>query len=193
MKLFLPYPPSANDRLTARKGGKGFVNTTRYRAWMEHSAWVVALAMRDGKQQKIMGPYRLDMVAMPPLRSQVRDLDNIIKATSDALKKGGAVEDDRFCQMLRIGWGELDEAGVLVEIEPCRSLLLPVAGRDSSTSATEKPLSPRQSRLDVTTLDALIGGRSDTGRQGAKDSGSRPFSIRAANINSRKSRNNPKT
>jgi hypothetical protein len=80
-----------------------------------------------------------------------------------------------------------------VEIEPCRSLLLPVAGKDSSMSATEKPLSPRQSRLDVTTLDALIGGRSDTGRQGAKDSGSRPFSIRAANINSRKSRNNPKT
>jgi Holliday junction resolvase RusA-like endonuclease len=166
MRVFLPYPPSANERLTVRKGGKGFVNTTRYRAWMQEAAWVAALAMRDSKRKTITGPYRLDMIAMPPLRSQVRDLDNIIKATSDALKKGGAIEDDRFCQILRIAWGELDEAGILVEIESCENLLSPVAGKSKSTLVTAKSQARPRSPRAATTPAAKTGDDSDTDSPG---------------------------
>jgi Holliday junction resolvase RusA-like endonuclease len=139
-----------------------------YKIWMQEAAWVIALAMRDSKLKMITGPYRLDMIAMPPLRSQVRDLDNIVKATSDALKKGGAIEDDRFCQKLTLAWGELDEAGILIEIEACANRLSLVDGSDKSTSekGQKRPRRPRRSPRAATTLAAKTGDDSDTSRRG---------------------------
>jgi Holliday junction resolvase RusA-like endonuclease len=82
MRVFLPYPPSANERLTVRKGGKGFVNTTRYRAWTREAVWIVAMAARGGKG--VAGPFRLFALARPPDLSRSRDVDNLLKATCDA-------------------------------------------------------------------------------------------------------------
>jgi Holliday junction resolvase RusA-like endonuclease len=193
MRLFLPYPPSANARLTMRKGGKGFVNTAKYRTWMDHAAWVVVLGMRDPRYQKIIGPYRLDMIAMPPLRSQVRDLDNIVKATSDALKKGGAIEDDRFCQKLTLAWGGLDEAGILVEIEPCANRLLLVGGSDKSTTATAKSRTRPRSHRAATTLVAKTGDDLDTANPDNQVSGSPLSFIPADDTACPKRRKGPKT
>jgi Holliday junction resolvase RusA-like endonuclease len=192
MKLFLPYPPSVNARMTVNRAGT-MILKPGYKIWMQEAAWVVALAMRDSKQKTITGPYRLDMIAMPQLRSQVRDLDNIIKATSDALKKGGAIEDDRFCQKLTLAWGELDEAGILVEIEPCANRLLLVGGSDKSTTATAKSRTRPQSRRAATIQDAEILEFSATAREVLRASGSPPSSIPADSTACPKRRKRPKT
>lgn len=178
MRLFLPYPPSVNDRLAPTKAGRLMLQT-RYRAWMQHAAWVVALAMRDARGARIDGPYAMTVSAMPPLRSQVRDLDNILKATSDALQKGGAIEDDRFCQRVTLEWGELDEAGVLVEVEPCQNRLLPAAGRSKSPSATAKSQSPRRSRRAATIQGVKTGEALAMGPRGSLVLVSRPSSTSA--------------
>jgi crossover junction endodeoxyribonuclease RusA len=193
MKVFLPYPPSANERLTRAKGRKGFVNTAKYRSWKEEAAWVVAMAIRDG-EKKVKGHYRLDAVAMPPdLRP--RDLDNLIKATSDAMKDGGAIEDDRFCQMVRIAWdvyGDLGP-GILVEVQPCRNLLLSKAGNEKSPIWTEKPQSLPHSRRDATIPAAQTGDHSDTDSPAGKASASPHSSTSAESIACRSMKNNPKT
>jgi Holliday junction resolvase RusA-like endonuclease len=192
MKLFLPYPPSVNARMTVNRAGT-MILKPGYKIWMQEAAWVVALAMRDSKQKTITGPYRLDMIAMPQLRSQVRDLDNIIKATSDALKKGGAIEDDRFCQKLTLAWGELDEAGILVEIEPCANRLLPVAGKSKSTTATAKSRTRPRSHRAATTLVAKTGDDSDTANPDNQVSGSPLSFIPADDTACPKRRKGPKT
>lgn len=191
MRIFLPYPPSANERLTFRKGGRGFVNSAKYRAWKEDAAWIVHMAVRG--HGMILGPYRLDAVAMPPQLNRIRDLDNLLKATCDALKDGGAIEDDKLCQMIRISWGALDGSGILCEVLPCRRQLS--LGDGSGKSPSEKELkSPRQTRRRspraAITPAAETGEFLDTAlREALTASGRKLFSIPAGIIASKK----PKT
>lgn len=192
MRLFLPYPPSVNERLAPNKAGR-LVLQSRYRAWMDHAAWVVALGMRDTGATRIDGPYSLCAIAMAPLRSQARDLDNILKALSDALQKGGAIEDDRFAQTIKLSWGDLDESGILVEIEPCRPQNLPAAGRSKSTSATRKSPTRRQRRLVATIQDAVIGEASDTESLVLRALGLRRSSTSAASTNCVTTTRKPRT
>jgi crossover junction endodeoxyribonuclease RusA len=196
MRVFLPYPPSANERLTVRKGGGGFVNTAKYRAWKEEASWIVAMAVRD-KANKIKGPYTLDVVARPPPLNRRRDLDNLIKATSDALTAGGAVEDDSLCQRVAIEWGPLDSPGVLIGVQPCPHPISPVDGSAKSPSGNE-PKSPRPSRRrnprGATIQAAKSGGSSDTDSPGCRASGRPPSSTLAESIVLLKGlKNKPKT
>jgi Holliday junction resolvase RusA-like endonuclease len=178
MRIFLPYPPSANERLTVRKGGRGFVNTAKYRAWKKDAAWIVALAIRAG-ERRIEGHYQITITAMPQHLWQARDIDNIVKAIPDALKSGGAIEDDRFCQRLTIEWGWLDEPGVIVEVDACESLLLRAAGSAKSPSETPKSPTRRQSRRAVTTPAVGAGVSLATAKGDVMAYGSEPSSIRA--------------
>lgn len=182
MRVFLPYPPSANDRLTVRKGGKGFVNTDRYRAWKSEAAWVVAMAARD--QGSVPGHYTLDVVVMRPRLRRTRDLDNLLKAISDALKDGGAIEDDSLCQMIRIAWGQPDEAGpgVLCRISKCPSPLLPEAGRSKPQEETVRSLMPRHSRRAATIPDVEMALSTATAQEVVRASESRPSSTPADDI-----------
>lgn len=195
MRIFLSFPPSANERLTARKGGKGFVNTAKYRAWKEEAAWTVAMATR-GAGNKIVGAYEMHAIAMPPDMKRPRDLDNLLKATCDALKAGGLVEDDSFCQRINIEWGMLDSPGILVGVQPCQLLNLREAGSVKSLNdrrpSSPRP-SPRQRRLVATIQDALIGALSDTGKGVMKASAKRRSSTSAENIACLTDRNKPKT
>jgi len=177
MRVFLPYPPSANRRLTRAAGRKGFVNTAVYRSWKDEAAWVVAMTVRDS--YAVLGPYSLGMVAYPPDR-RGRDLDNIIKATSDALKDGGAIKDDKLCQRLSIEWRELDEPGIFCEVLPCHLLISPEAGKSSSTSGKAKPPTRLRSRRGAIIQDAQTGEVLATGNLAGLGSGSRPSSISAA-------------
>jgi crossover junction endodeoxyribonuclease RusA len=191
MRVFLPYPPSANERLTVRKGGKGFVNTARYRAWAREAVWIVAMAARGGKG--VAGPFRLFALARQPDLRRSRDLDNLLKATCDALKAGGAIEDDSLCQEIRIVWSDLDEPGILVEIEACESLLSPVAGKSKSPNETRKSPIRRQSRRAVTTPAADAGESLDTAKGDVVASDSPPSSIPAEDTACPKARDKPKT
>jgi crossover junction endodeoxyribonuclease RusA len=191
MRVYLPYPPSANQRLTVRKDGKGFVNTARYRAWAREAVWIVAMAARGGKG--VAGPFRLFALARQPDLTRSRDLDNLLKATCDALKSGGAIEDDSLCQEIRIVWGDLDEPGILVEIEPCASLLSPAAGKSKSPNETRKSPIRRQSRRAATTPAAGAGESLDTAKGDVVASDSRPSSILAEDTACPKARDKPKT
>src|SRR6478735_3497561 len=155
MRAFLPFPPSANDRLTRASRGKGFVNTARYRAWKHEAAWIVRMAVQGGLSA-VKGAFCLDVVANPP-DMRARDLDNLLKATCDALKDGGAIEDDRLCQRISIEWGELDEPGILCEALPCPFLISAEAGKSKSPSRKPKPLIPRRSRRGAIIQDAQTG------------------------------------
>jgi len=96
----LPYPPSAN-RLWRNVGGKT-LKSEPYREWIDSAAWIVKLACKktyDGKG--VRGPYGLTILVNPPDRRK-RDIDNLAKPLSDALKAGGAIEDDHLCQELRM-------------------------------------------------------------------------------------------
>lgn len=119
MKLMLPYPPSANKLWKPVAAGK-MPRTPEYRAWMTEASWLAALAARE--QGRIRGTYKVLVEVCPPSLKRRRDLDNLLKATSDALVKGGVVEDDSLCQEITVRWTVLDEPGLMVTIEPVRVL-----------------------------------------------------------------------
>lgn len=201
MRVILPYPPSANERLTIRKDGGGFgsrrfINTPRYRAWMKEAQWIVAMAVRDGRgigYGKIAGTYRLDAVAHPPSLKRTRDVENLLKATCDALTKGGAIEDDSLCQEISLRWGELDGPGILVEVRSCQSQLSPVDGKSKPPSGTVKSPTRRQRRLVATIQDAVIGELSATGRGVLRVSAKRPSFTSADGTVCEKTKTKPKT
>lgn len=107
----LPFPPSAN-RLWRAGVGKIYRSET-YSTWKRSASWIVAEAVR--KQGRIMGPYRLRIVAGRPDKRK-RDLDNLLKATSDAIVTGGAVDDDSQCQRIEIEWGQVDGVEVSISL-----------------------------------------------------------------------------
>jgi crossover junction endodeoxyribonuclease RusA len=113
--LTLPYPPSTNGIwVRTKRGGVGKSN--EYNAWLEHVGWVIA----QEKPAKIPGKYRLTIEATRPDKRK-RDIDNLIKATSDALQKFSVIEDDHLCQFVSAQWVNgmcTNEAGIRVTIEP---------------------------------------------------------------------------
>ena len=99
---------------------------------MSEAKWTVGMAVRD--QGSLSGPYKLLMRVCPPAQKRRRDLDNLIKAVSDALVKGGLVGDDSLAQEITMRWEVLDEPGLIVEVEPCQSLMPSEPERSSATA-----------------------------------------------------------
>jgi crossover junction endodeoxyribonuclease RusA len=192
MRVFLAYPPSVNDRLTRAKGRKGFVNTARYRAWKEEAAWVVAMAIRNG-ESRVGGPYRLDLIVHPP-DMRVRDLGNLEKATSDALKDGGAIDDDSLCQKQTLRWGRLPSGpGILCEMSKCPNLLSLVAGKSKSPPEIAKSRRPRRSPRAAIPPAVTTGELSATGRGVLRVPAKRPSFTSAEGTVCGKTKTKPKT
>lgn len=116
-KISLPYPPSAN-KLWKPVGYGRMIKTAEYRLWMKEAAWIAAMAARD--QGQLLGPYKLLILACPTLK-RCRDVDNIVKPTSDAIKNL-LVEDDSLCQEITVRWTALDEPGLMVHVEPTEAI-----------------------------------------------------------------------
>jgi Holliday junction resolvase RusA-like endonuclease len=103
----LPYPPSANRLWRAVKGRN--IKTAAYRAWMTEALWAINLA-RPGR---IAGAYHLRIYATPPDR-RARDIDNLTKALSDAIAKGGVVDNDSKARSVKAEWeGEPAKGGAI--------------------------------------------------------------------------------
>jgi crossover junction endodeoxyribonuclease RusA len=115
----LPYPPSANRmwRHIRIKGANRTVLSAEYKAWLETATQLVAMVP---KAERVAGPYTLRIDAGRPDRRR-RDVDNLIKPTSDAIVNGGLVEDDSLCQHVSAGW----QPG----LEGLRVLVLPTKER----------------------------------------------------------------
>lgn len=191
MRIFLTYPPSLNRLWLPTMAG--IKRSPVYRKWMDEAAWTVALAVRDQKKS-MRSEYRMRVTANPPPTRRARDLDNLLKATCDALKHGGAVVDDSYAQAIEIHWGWLDGPGVLVELEECRpSLTSPEGGNTSSTSGTERSPTRLRNRPVATIRDAVTGEVLDMAQLGSRVSGSRGSSTSAESTASTKRKRQPKT
>ena len=105
--LRLSYPPSAN-RIWRNIGGRT-IKSEVYRTWLTDVLGDVLIA-RCGR---ITGPYRLEVRASPPDRRR-RDIDNLLKPTSDALVAAGVIGDDSAALSVFAEWtGETLKGGRL--------------------------------------------------------------------------------
>lgn len=101
----LPYPPSAN-RLWRQVRGR-VIRSAQYETWLNAAMWEVKYAVsRTYDRKGVAGPYALTVLVCPPDRRE-RDIDNLLKPISDALAKGGAVQNDRLCQRIEAEWDPL--------------------------------------------------------------------------------------
>lgn len=99
LKFVLPFPPSVNGLWRASKKGNVY-RSPKYAEWRTRAMWQVSA---QAKRQKIDGPYKLTVLAVKPDKRQ-RDLDNILKAISDALVSAAVIESDHLCQWIEARW-----------------------------------------------------------------------------------------
>lgn len=102
--ISLPFPPSVNHMYEPGYRGKR-VLTRRAKLFRET---VVALVIDRANRLKaplpIVGAVAVEIVAHPPDEKR-RDVDNLLKATLDALQAARVFCDDRQVEHLTIRWG----------------------------------------------------------------------------------------
>lgn len=108
IKLSLPWPPSANHYwfIVACKGGGRKVIGKKGKLFREEVANVV------GTQSPMEGRLYIKLDVYPPDKRK-RDLDNLLKATLDALEHAGIYGDDNQIDDIRIVRKEVDKPGRL--------------------------------------------------------------------------------
>jgi Holliday junction resolvase RusA-like endonuclease len=84
--------------------------TKVYKDWLEEAGWMV----KQQTKQTIDGEYALHIRAKKTNRR--RDLDNILKATSDLLVNLHIVEDDSQCVALAAEWAKEASEPMVVTI-----------------------------------------------------------------------------
>ena len=111
VRLSIPFPPSTN-RLWRHWQGRTLISKEG-RAYRTAVGQVVAVARPEPFGRT---PVRLSIAAWMP-DSRRRDLDNLLKATQDALGAARLYEDDRQIVDLRIRRAGLDRARPRLEIQ----------------------------------------------------------------------------
>ena len=98
IQLTLPLAPSVNAlwRIT----GSRMYKTKLYKDWLEEAGWMI----KQQTKQTIDGEYALHIRTKKT--NKRRDLDNILKATSDLLVNLHIVEDDSQCVALAAEWAK---------------------------------------------------------------------------------------
>ena len=111
-RLILPYPPSVNHYWLRNRNGS--VRVSKEGVSFRQEVW---LRCRQERIKRLHGRLSVEVAAYPPdLRK--RDLDNILKALLDALKHGGAYDDDgQIDRLLVVRCGIIKRGQVTVRIE----------------------------------------------------------------------------
>jgi len=104
----LPLAPSVNALW--RISGKRMYRTKQYKDWLEEAGWMI----KQQNRSTIDGEYALHIRALRT--NKRRDLDNILKATSDLLVELRVVEDDSQCVALAAEWAKTNNAPMTVTI-----------------------------------------------------------------------------
>lgn len=101
VNLTLPYPPSVNHYW--RHTSRGTFLTSRAKSYRSQ----VILEVRRQLINLVIltGPLSVSIVAHAPDRRR-RDLDNLLKATLDAMDHAGVYDDDSQIRKLSLEWGE---------------------------------------------------------------------------------------
>lgn len=98
LKFSLPYPPSVNNYVRRRKGGRGMFKTHEAKAYTDNVKAAVWTVMCSPKL-----PTRVRVVALVyPPDAACRDLDNLLKCLLDAMSAAGVWIDDEQIDDLRI-------------------------------------------------------------------------------------------
>ena len=100
IRLELPLAPSTNRLWKVGKGGRMY-RSPEYVAWLEEASWMVKTQTKN----QIFGQYIVHISATKPDKRR-RDLDNLLKSTSDLLVKTKVVEDDSECKAIAAEWGD---------------------------------------------------------------------------------------
>lgn len=108
IQIELPLAPSVNALW--RISGKRLYRTKQYKDWLEEAGWMV----RQQTRKTVDGEYALHIRAVRS--NKRRDLDNILKATSDLLVELRIVEDDSQCIALAAEWATESSAPMIVTI-----------------------------------------------------------------------------
>lgn len=108
MRLILPYPVSTNRIWRVAKG-----RVTKSDEAKKFSADVKYLALEAGIKETIKGPVKVVMHYHPRKGKKSFDLDNVTKASLDALQ-GIAYDNDNQIVFLSINKSEPTENGGLV-------------------------------------------------------------------------------
>lgn len=98
IRLELPLAPSMNRLWRVGKGGKMY-KSKEYTDWLEEAGWFC----REQTKNIIIGQYLLHIAAVKPDRRK-RDLDNLLKATSDLLERMKIIENDADCRGIAAEW-----------------------------------------------------------------------------------------
>ena len=99
LKIDIPFPPSVN-RLWRTSVNGGMYCSSKYTAWRSEALWAIVGQTRG---KTFVGPYKLTLLARKPDKRH-RDLDNLLKAASDALVGAKAIQSDHLCQHIEAKW-----------------------------------------------------------------------------------------
>lgn len=99
-EIALPWPPSLNTYWRTFQGR--MIISAEGRAFRER---VEVLLMRSDTAPTHTGPIKVEIEAFRPDKRR-RDLDNLLKATLDALGHAHVYEDDSQIVDLRIYWAD---------------------------------------------------------------------------------------
>lgn len=97
-------PPSVNRIWRVGRNGAPH-RSSDYQAWAKAAAWELT-AQRIGM---VEGPFAVDLRFARKSKKHP-DLDNLCKATMDALQAHGAIKDDKLAQKITLSWARQDTA-----------------------------------------------------------------------------------
>lgn len=114
IRLVLPFPPSANV-YWRKVGGKMLVSKAA-KSYRQQVGIIVRTSV-EAKIRPITTAVKVSIVANPPNRRK-RDIDNLLKATLDAMELAGLYVNDCQVHELTIRWGTVQRnANLEVSLE----------------------------------------------------------------------------
>ena len=111
IKIVLALPPSVNRLWRTTSTGRMY-SSPKYTAWRKTA---VLNALLQAGRRKITGPYKLTLEVVRPDKRK-RDLDNLLKASSDCLVEAGIIDDSQ-CEHIEAKWVK-NEHPCTITIEP---------------------------------------------------------------------------
>ncbi len=97
-------PPSANRIWRVGRNGVTY-RSSDYQAWANAAAWELT-AQRIGA---VEGPFAAEF-RFARKNKKHPDLDNLCKATMDALQAHGAIQNDKLAQRITMSWARQETA-----------------------------------------------------------------------------------